>query len=324
MISTMSPDHTPDLSDNPVMDRVPSVSVVIPAWNRRETLRMSVESVLRQTYEDFELIVVDDGSTDGTMAAIADITDPRLRRLSHERNKGVSAARNTGIRAARADWVAFNDSDDEWLPLKLEKQMARLAEAGPEVVGCFTGLVHIEEKNSRTTLRYSPDPRAEVNDHNLRKLMLSFVHAIILPPTVIVSRNALLDVSGFDEQIEAIEDWECFFRIMQIGRFVFLDEPLVMRNFSENSLSINLSKMLSGRDKAMRRHHNKFLAEAPEALVAHYMTYAGLKRRQGDLAGARDTLIAASRLQPLSLRVRLRQARLLGDRLKKRLLSQKA
>src|SRR5690625_3285716 len=84
MISTMSPDHTPDLSDNPVLNRVPSVSVVIPAWNRRDTLRMSVESVLRQTYEDFELIVVDDGSTDGTMEAIADITAPRLRRLSSE------------------------------------------------------------------------------------------------------------------------------------------------------------------------------------------------------------------------------------------------
>ena len=94
----------------------PRVSIVLPAYNRAGSVRMAVESVLRQTFADFELLVVDDGSTDGTMAELDGIADPRLHRLANPRNMGASAARNTGIRAARSDWVAFQDSDDEWLP----------------------------------------------------------------------------------------------------------------------------------------------------------------------------------------------------------------
>ncbi len=111
----------------------------MPAWNRADSIVMAVESVLRQSFADFELLVVDDGSTDGTMEALAGVADPRLRRLANPRNLGASAARNTGIRAARADWVAFQDSDDEWLPLKLEKQMARLALCRPARHGFVSG-----------------------------------------------------------------------------------------------------------------------------------------------------------------------------------------
>src|SRR5262245_12992873 len=105
----------------------PAVSVVLPAYNRAGSIGGAIPSVLRQTWADFELIVIDDGSEDGTLEAAAGIRDPRLRLIAGQSNRGAAAARNRGAAVARADWIAFQDSDDEWLPEKLEKQMARLA-----------------------------------------------------------------------------------------------------------------------------------------------------------------------------------------------------
>ena len=124
----------------------PAISVVMPSYNRESTIRAAAESVLRQTWQDFELIVVDDGSSDATVAALRAIDDPRLRILPQEVNRGVSAARNVGIDAARAPWVAFQDSDDEWLPEKLALQMARIEAMGD-------GL-------HRRLLRHGRDPHA--------------------------------------------------------------------------------------------------------------------------------------------------------------------
>ena len=107
------------------MTASPSVSIVIPAYNRADSIVAAIESVLRQTWTDFELIVVDDGSTDGTVAAARRIDDPRLRLTEGRVNRGAAAARNLGAAEARGGWIAFQDSDDEWLPEKLEKQMAR-------------------------------------------------------------------------------------------------------------------------------------------------------------------------------------------------------
>ncbi len=123
------------------MSDFPIVSVVIPAFNRVGTIREAVKSVLSQSHADLELLVVDDGSSDGTMSALADMTDPRLRLLANPRNMGPGAARNTGIRAARGDWVAFQDSDDEWLPDKLAKQLARIAQTGPGCVAAYCGML---------------------------------------------------------------------------------------------------------------------------------------------------------------------------------------
>src|SRR5262245_51722410 len=101
----------------------PKVTVVIPVFNRAQAVQRAVASVLAQTCQDFEIIVVDDGSTDSTPAVVAALSDPRLTLIRHERNRGGSAARNTGYRAGSAPFVAFLDSDDEWLPTKLERQL---------------------------------------------------------------------------------------------------------------------------------------------------------------------------------------------------------
>ena len=109
--------------------------------------------MLRQSFSDFELLVVDDGSTDGTRDVVRGIADPRLRLIETPRNMGASAARNLGIAEARAPWVAFQDSDDEWLPLKLEKQMARLLAPGAGFVAGYCGMMILGELDGEAGAR---------------------------------------------------------------------------------------------------------------------------------------------------------------------------
>ena len=103
----------------------PTVSVILPTYNRADTLGSAIESVLRQTFDSFELLIVDDGSTDGTGSVLQRITDPRVQVIRNPVNRGVSAARNAGIAEARAPFLAFQDSDDAWRPQKLERQLNR-------------------------------------------------------------------------------------------------------------------------------------------------------------------------------------------------------
>src|SRR6188474_1008516 len=131
----------------------PKVSVVIPVFNRPAAVRRAIDSVLAQTVQDFEIIVVDDGSTDGTAAAVTAIQDPRITLVKHDQRRGGSAARNSGIRASIAPYVAFLDSDDEWLPSKLERQL-EVFENGKEDLGLvYTGADWVYSDGTARTFR---------------------------------------------------------------------------------------------------------------------------------------------------------------------------
>lgn len=284
-------------------DRPPAVSVVIPAWNRRETLRASVESVLRQTFTDFELIVVDDGSTDGTMEAIADLADPRLRRLQTPHNMGASGARNLGIRAARGEWVAFQDSDDEWLPRKLEKQMARVEAAGPEVVACYTGMLRPwrpSGQGARTDLLYLPHISVPQVEGDLSRTILA--RSLVSTQMLMARRAALLQIGGFDEAMPALVDWELTIRLSRLGRFLLVDEPLVIQSFSENSLTHDEERRLRAQLRILEKHHAALKTE-PQALIRHLVKIAGRMPAR------------ASRLQPLSAAIWGRRLRLWSEAL---------
>src|SRR5262245_46961170 len=112
---------------------MPKVSVIIPTHNRADFLRDAIFSVLNQTFQDFEIIVVDDASTDNTSEVIGAFNDERIRYLRHDTNKGGSAARNTGILNSQCDYIAFLDDDDQWLPEKLAKQVDTLIASPPDV-----------------------------------------------------------------------------------------------------------------------------------------------------------------------------------------------
>jgi len=277
----------------------PAVTVVIPAYNRAASIRAAIESVLRQTWTDFELLVVDDGSTDGTLAAAAEVEDPRLRLIESPRNQGAAGARNLGVAEARGTWVAFQDSDDEWLPTKLEKQMARLAAPGAGFVGAYCGLLTLggldDRAGERLRLRYVPDPSIVPAEGDILVPLL-FAN-MISTQTLIVRRDVILELGRFDEDTTPIEDWDFVIRLSRRGRIAFVDEPLVHQRFSPNSITRNTARRLSSRIRLVEKNLDAFAAH-PALLARQYRIIANGCRAAGDLAGTRRWLGRALRVAP--------------------------
>ena len=279
------------------------MSVVIPAYNRAATIRVAVESVLRQSRGDFELIVVDDGSSDGTVAAVEAVADPRLRLVRAPRNGGAAAARNLGVAEARAPWVAFQDSDDEWMPLKLEKQMARLPEGTPHV-GVYCGLLTLGgldgDSGGRTEIRYRPEPeRTPVEGDILAPLLES---NMVSTQTLVVRRDVFHDLGGFDELLPAMEDWDFALRLARRGSIAFVDEPLVHQRFSPNSLTRDLARQLRTHDLIVAKNLDLYESR-PDLLARAYYIMAGDHRRSGNLPQARRYLALARRARPANPRI---------------------
>ena len=208
------------------------VSIIIPAYNAARYLSEAVNSALHQTYSDVEIIVVDDGSTDN----IKDIARPYREagkiQYIYQENKGLSAARNTGIRAARGEYIAFLDSDDLFLPDKLEKQV-RYLEEHPACDICYCNLKHFyeEEPDRMLQLQYRYYSGADAFPHLLWK---NFIN-----PLSVVLRRSVFDHYGyFNESMRRSEDWDMWVRAAYRGaRFDFLPEALARYRMRRGSLS---------------------------------------------------------------------------------------
>ena len=211
-------------------ERKPTVSVVIPAFNASPYLREALESVMAQTYQDFEIILIDDGSTDDTAEIAADYRP--LLRYFHQENAGPAKARNRGIAEAKGKFVAFLDADDVWLPEKLEKQVRRFR-AEPDL-GLVTtghqafevGRIHPPEKDKRKLL---------FEGGNVAKAI--FVHSNVATPSVMVPRAVLDEIGGFEEEIHIGEDDNLWIRIAASYPVALVDEVLVRCRLRHDSLT---------------------------------------------------------------------------------------
>ncbi len=200
-------------------NRAPAVSVIIPTFNRASVLDRAVASVLGQTFTDFELIVVDDGSTDETDRVLAR-SGARLR-VHRQGNQGVSAARNAGIRMARGKWIAFLDSDDCWLPEKLERQIAFFRDH-PDA-----GICQTEEIWIRNGRRVNPKRR-----HRKPSgwIFIDALNLCLVSPSAVMIDRALIDAAGgFDETFPACEDYDLWLRIALHHPIHLIDEPLTVK-----------------------------------------------------------------------------------------------
>jgi glycosyltransferase involved in cell wall biosynthesis len=198
----------------------PRVSVIIPTYNRAAWVAEAVASVLAQTYRDFEVLAVDDGSTDATLEALAPFWR-HIIMLRHSRRRGVAAARNLGIAAARGEWLAFLDSDDLWLPEKLSRQMA-FARAHPEFLLCQT-----EEIWIRRGLRVNP-PRTHRKEGG-QIFLRCLERCLVSPSAVMVHRRLLEGHGGFDESLPAAEDYDLWLRLSWRHPVGLLPEALVVK-----------------------------------------------------------------------------------------------
>ncbi|MEJ5358231.1 MAG: glycosyltransferase [Desulfobacterales bacterium] len=199
--------------------RIPRVAVILPTFNRAWCLAEAVESVLSQTYRDFELIVVDDGSSDGTAELLARY-EGRLRAIRRE-NRGVSAARNAGVAASRSPLLAFLDSDDLWLPGKLARQVA-FFEAHPEAAICQTGEIWV--RNGR---RVNPGLRHRKPSGWIFEPSLEL--CLVSPSAVMVRRSLFEEVGPFDESLPACEDYDLWLRVSLRHPVFLLPEPAVVK-----------------------------------------------------------------------------------------------
>ena len=177
----------------------PKVSVIIPTHNRAALLPRAVQSVLAQTFTDFELIIVDDASTDRTPSVVAAIADPRLRPFRHQRNLGVSAARNTGIANARGHYVAFLDDDDEWLPRKLQWQTDAL-DAAPETAAAYGWVDELDDSTGQRRPDHRPAASGRVFDAALSGQSLGYLS------TWTVRTEVARAIPPFDERLTLGED----------------------------------------------------------------------------------------------------------------------
>lgn len=287
----------------------PIVSVIIPAYNRAATIGRAIESVTGQTWQDFEIIVVDDASADATVAAVEAIADARIRILRNPRNLGAAGARNAGITDARGAWIAFQDSDDEWLPRKLEKQMERVlaGEAGHAAVYC--GLLTLggleSREGERLSLRYVPDPSIRQVEGDILPPLLA--GNIVSTQTLVVRTDVIRAIGGFDLDLPAIEDWDLAIRLAQAGPVAFVDEPLVQQRFSPNSLTRDDERQLRARILLVEKNREIFARE-PRLLALQYRIIANGFRKRGDLAGARAWIARACRAAPFDARSLARAA----------------
>jgi glycosyltransferase involved in cell wall biosynthesis len=234
-------------------------SIVIPTRNMSGSLRQAIESVLRQTYRDFELIVVDDASQDATGEIVATIRDPRLHLIRHQEKRGPSAARNTGILNATGDCVAFLDADDIWLPEKLERQVDLLSRQ-PSVgfVYCGTHEVDASLRFLRTPALGPPWPPAGP-DAFIR--LLKQENCVVAPLSTMMLRRACLDQVGlFDETIVQAEEFELLLHLAYHWDIAFVPEPLVLYRMTG---CFNPEKRLSRR---MGEAHETSISRAFERL----------------------------------------------------------
>lgn len=204
------------------------VSVIIPTYNRESLIARSVKSVLNQTYQHLEVIVVDDASTDRTKEVVQEIEDERVRYIRLEENAGANHARNTGVKMAGGRYVAFNDSDDEWLPTKLEKQMRLMHQSSPDV-GCVYCVMTLYDARQSPVRELRVDPDLETIGEDAVGDIFYFMqgHAFISTQTMLLRKEAIEEAGYFDENIHRLQDWELLLRIAQRWKFTLVQEKLV-------------------------------------------------------------------------------------------------
>ncbi|WP_315790564.1 glycosyltransferase [Fischerella sp. JS2] len=213
---------------------MPLFSIVIPTYNSEKTIRQTIESVLKQTFSDFELIIINDGSTDSTLEVISEFQDSRIKIFSFE-NAGGNVSRNRGLERATGEFVSFLDADDLWTFDKLESQLNAL-KANPQAAVAYSWTDYIDEQGKFLL----SGTHITANGNVYEQLLISnFLENGSNP---LIRRKALLELGGFDEHLTAAQDWDMWLRLAQNFNFIAVPRVQILYRISANSLSTNLAR----------------------------------------------------------------------------------
>ena len=212
------------------------VSVIIPAYNAMNYLPKTIESVLKQTFTDLELIIVNDGSCDDIEQWANTITDNRVKLVS-QKNQGAAAARNTGIAHAKGDYIAFLDSDDLWQETKLEKQVHCL-DKNPDIGLVYAWIISIDANSINLGKLYAGNLKGIVSEKLIEENIVRCCSAAM------VRRDCFEKLGVFDQNLRFAEDWEMWIRIARSYSFAVIKEPLVYYRHHPNNKSRNYVKSI--------------------------------------------------------------------------------
>jgi len=274
---------------------MPQISVIIPVYNGEKTIRETIESVLNQSFTDYEVIVINDGSQDATVDVLDQISDPRLRIFSYP-NAGVSASRNRGIARATGQFIAFLDADDIWKPAKLASQLNAL-KVTPQADVAYSWIDFIDE----TGQYLWPGLHITENGNVLKKLLVTnFLECGSNP---LIRRQALVEVGNFDSAVDTAEDWDMWLRLAVLHHFVAVPQPQILYRRASFTASTNISK----HEKACLKVIEKIYSQLPDTF--QYL-------RKLSLATLYEYLVAKAVEPPLDRQKGLMAARFLWNTIK--------
>ena len=267
---------------------MPPISVIIPVYNGEKTIRETIESALQQTFQDFELIIINDGSQDATLSIVNSIKDPRIKVFSYP-NTGSNPSRNRGVYHATGEYIAFLDADDLWTPNKLESQLIAL-QANPQAAVAYSWTNSIDELGQ--FLRQGS--HISVTGDVYKQLLLSnFLDSGSNP---LIRAHTLAAVGGFDESLAHGEDLDMWLRLAAHYQFVAVPSPQILYRQSSNSVSSNIQSMEASTRRVLeqafeRKPEFKHLKRKSFGNLYKYLTYKALekppKRRLESLIAAR-------------------------------------
>ena len=273
---------------------MPKVSVIIPTRNRSNLLQVAITSVLNQTFQDFEIIVVDDASTDAIAEIVSGFVDDRIRYVRHQIGRGGSAARNTGIRNSNGEYVAFLDDDDEWFPEKLKLQIA-LLESSPRTVGVvYAGYWIVDRASGRINGQKIPEKRGDLSDELLAGNSVGGT-------SIVLARRECFDRVGlFDETLPSFQDYDLWIRISKEFHFDFIPSPLCNYYVHDNKISTDVEALRKGIEILLAKHGN---SPALRRYLSYRYLFLGVNYcERGNARDGRGAFRNAIKLYPFGIR----------------------
>lgn len=273
-------------------ENTPLVSVIIPTYNRPEQLRRAISSVLAQTYQNFEIIIVDDASSVDVAMITGEFNDKRITYIRHEKNKGASAARNSGLRAAQGQFINFLDDDDEILPSKFAKQIAIFQNSSSATGVVYCGFCYALEETEETVYQRIPSISGNVF---LELLKSNFL--VMQAP--LIKKVAIEQVGFLDETLPGCQDWDLWLRLSQHFEFSVVPEVLAKVWVHGEQITADLQRKILSREM-IREKYADDLKQHPEILSFNLARLSKLYFLADERQKARRYMWQAYKLAPLN------------------------
>ena len=266
----------------------PLISVIIPVYNGETTIHETIQSVLNQTYSNFELLIINDGSTDKTLEVISSFKDSRIQVFSYQ-NAGQGASRNRGLNQAKGEYVSFIDADDLWTVEKLEDQLTAMQQY-PEAAVVYSWTDYVNELGE--FISHAPQRFYQGNVYT-RLLLSDFIGS---GSNVLIRKSAILELNGFDQSLPPAEDWDMWLRLAARYPFTVVPKPQILYRVSPHSSSFNVLKMeaasLQVIERAMTQspqpiNHLKSIFLANRYKYLTWKTLEGIPARKNSLIATR-------------------------------------